>query len=221
MSLKLLKAMIPLMERFDTECCNSGKAAELDDFLAWLSQKDREIHAKPPEFQSPSMPLRGDLNAQITQLLSLMNKYLRFYLKKGFEGTLLSGPDDFGFLATLFMEGSLRKNELIEKNTMEFSSGIEVIKRLEKNELIESLPDNDDKRAKLVRITDSGREQFLNVLPLMGQIGMIATVRLDDNERNLLLELLKKLNHFHNPIFHQSKKETLSDILKTYTDNIT
>ncbi len=215
MQYQLLKELLPYLEAF--EAVKKNDSDSLEDFIEWLinERKGDKIQSVEKYYRSPSMDLQGNLNAQITQLLALMNKYLRFYLKKGFEGTVLSGPDDFGFLATLFLEGDLQKNELIEKNTMEFSSGMEVIKRLEKNKLIESLPDNKDKRAKIVQLTEEGKGVLVSIMPLMTQIAQIAMANLNNTEREQLLEILNKLNHFHNPIFHQSKKDSIEEILST------
>lgn len=220
MKYELLKVLLPHIEAFEENCAQDGAPQNLDNFVEWLvfRQNAKKLAANNKavnaEFQSPSINLQGDVNAHIAQLLALMNKYLRFYLKKGFEGTLLSGPDDFGFMATLFIEGQLQKNVLIEKNTMEFSSGMEVIRRLEKQQLIESLTDESDKRAKIVSLTPLGKGTFFTLLPKMAQIGLIATAILSDEERYQLLELLNKLNHFHNPIFHDAKKDSLDELVE-------
>jgi len=219
MKYKLLKELLPHIEAFEVHCTTNSEAESLDDFVEWLvfrQNRKKLITNKEvvkADFKSPSIDLQGDINAHIAQLLALMNKYLRFYLKKGFEGTVISGPDDFGFMATLFIEGSLQKNALIEKNTMEFSSGMEVIRRLEKQQLIESLTDESDKRAKIVSLTPVGKGVFFALLPKMAQIGLVATAILSDEERYQLLELLNKLNHFHNPIFHDAKKDSLDELV--------
>jgi DNA-binding MarR family transcriptional regulator len=217
MNYQLLKELVSNLEKFENTS-DFNPQSSIKDFMLWfidhynIEKKQENLHPK----NSPSIELQGDIHAKITQLIFLMNRYLKFYIKKGFEGTALTAADDFAFLATLFIEGKLQKNELIEKNTMEFSSGVEVIRRLEKNELIESVQDLEDKRAKIVILTEKGRSVFLSIMPTMTQIGKIATANLSDEERQQLLLLLKKLNLFHNPIFHDAKKENIEEIINLY-----
>lgn len=217
MNYALIKEILTNLEKFE----NATKFKEqstVEDFLLWYSRHNNSENftKQMTSGSSASIDLQGDIHAKITQLLFLMNRYLKFYIKKGFEGTDLTAADDFAFLATLFLEGKLQKNELIEKNTMEFSSGVEVIRRLEKNELIESVQDIDDRRAKIVIMTQKGRSVFLSIMPVMAQIGSMATANLSEEERLQLLILLKKLNFFHNPIFHEAKKESIDEIINLY-----
>lgn len=211
MKYKLLVGILPYLEEF--EAAESGETIE--DFVSWMRtaptlKKDSNTIALK------SVPLQGSVNAQICQLIALMYKYVRFYYKKGFKNSLLQTMEDFGFLATLATFGDLRKNELIQKNTSEFTSGMEVIRRLERNKLIESFSDPEDKRARRVKITEQGQGVFFQTLPVLQQMGEIATGELTEVEKQQLLELLNKLNYFHNPIFHEEKETPLDTIMEEY-----
>lgn len=213
MKYKLLTGIIPYLEQF--EAADSGET--IDDFVAWM----QTAPVLKEEVEAPvlkSVPLQGGLNGQICQLIALMYKYVRFYYKKGFKNSLLQTMEDFGFLATLAMFGDLRKNILIQKNTSEFTSGMEVIRRLERNELIESFADPEDKRARRVKITEKGKGVFYQTLPVLHQIGGVATGELTEVEKQQLFDLLNKLNHFHNPIFHEEKETPLDTIIEDYVE---
>lgn len=213
MKYKLLIEILPYLEQFEKK----GDGETVKDFISWMQGTpilDESVGSK----RLKSVPLQGNINAQICQLIALMYKYTRFYYKKGFKNSLLQTSEDFGFLATLATFGDLRKNKLIQKNTSEFTSGMEVIRRLERNELIESFPDPEDKRAKRVKITAKGQEVFFSALPILQQIGAIATGELTDVEKQQLFELLNKLNYFHNPIFHNEKDAPLEIIVEDYVE---
>lgn len=211
MKYKLLAEMLPYLEQFEEK----GGGETLDDFVAWM-QTAPILKKDAPTNVLKSVPLQGNVNAQICQLVALMYKYVRFYYKKGFKDSPLQTMEDFGFLATLAMFGDLRKNKLIQKNTSEFTSGMEVIRRLERNELIESFLDPEDKRARRVKITKKGHKIFLEALPVLQQMGAIAVGELAEVEKQQLFELLNKLNYFHNPIFHEEKESPLDIIVKDY-----
>lgn len=213
MNYKLLGDLLPYLETFE----KAGKGSSVSDFISWLkdeSKETSEVNINNVRF----VPLQGGTNAKISQLIALMYKYVRFYFKKGLKDSMLQTMEDFGFLATLAVFGDLRKNELIQKNTSEFTSGMEVIRRLERYGLIQSFPDPDDKRARRVKITHKGQAAFFEALPVLRNIGEIATGRLTEDEKLQLLELLEKLNHFHNPIFHDEKNTPIEGIVDKYVD---
>jgi len=220
MSYQNIKLLIAELEAFENEQNNpSSQPTNMPAFAHWLQKKYPLPHKGLEHFdysQSESAPPQGSDAAQITQMIVLMYKYLKFYLKKFFENTPLTSPDDFGFLAVLATQGEMQKNELINRNTMEFSSGIEIIKRLEKNDLIISSPDDSDKRAKKVQITEKGAAFFWSLIPDMARIGKLALGNLKEKEIDELWRLLHKLNHFHNPIFHEQKAAEIGEILDKY-----
>lgn len=209
----LLKELIPYLERYQKE----GNNGNVEEFLLWSQNSSMDSISNIPD-ESVQVPLQGDVDAKITQLITLLYKYVRFYFKKGLKDTLLNTTEDFGFLATLAMQGDLKKNELIQKNTCEFTSGMEVIRRLERNELICSFMDLEDKRAKRVKITEKGFNVFYAALPVLNQIGTIAVGNLSEIEQDKLMFLLQKLNAFHNPVFHKEKISNLSDIVEKYVE---
>ncbi|BDS11628.1 MarR family winged helix-turn-helix transcriptional regulator [Aureispira anguillae] len=213
MKYKLLTELLPYLDQFEKK--NKQKETNINDFLIWMNGAPK-LEQQAPQKSLKSIPLQGGINAQICQLISLLHKYVRFYYRKGFKESYIQTTEDFGFLATLATVGDLRKNELIQKNTSEFTSGMEVIRRLERNELIETFLDENDKRARRVRITDKGRGAFLQALPILQKIGTIATGQLTDLEKQQLVDLLNKLNYFHNPIFHEEKEANLVNIIEDY-----
>ena len=221
----LLQDLLPLLQAYEME----ESKGSVQDFLVWANQKQGffqqnllenslKTNDKACDQAKPyhHIPPQGSQRAQITQLLALMYKYLKFYFKKVSLDTPLSSVDDFGMLATLWLEGDMRKNELIEKNTLEFTSGMEVIRRLERHELIEAFADPDDARARRVKITEKGQVLFIGIMPRMQQIGRIALGNLNEDEQTILYDLLFRLNDFHQPIFHQAKKEDLQNIVSEF-----
>lgn len=211
MKYKLLQELLPYLESFE----QSGSGDSINEFFHWMNNAPAVV-SEPEHKTMKSVPLQGGINAKICQLIALMHKYVRFYYKKGLKDSLLQTTEDFGFLATLVTFGDLRKNELIQKNTSEFTSGMEVIRRLERHGLIESFLDKEDRRARRVQVTGKGRQTFFEVMPMLRHIGDIATGSLTDFEKQRLLELLEKLNIFHNPIFHNEKGAEIEEIVEQY-----
>lgn len=210
---QLLAGLLPYLEEFEDQ----QKGDSVAEFIAWL-QNSPELSTLETVHPSTVVSSHAGTSVQIAHLLGLSYKYIKFYFKKGFKESLLQTTEDFAFLATLNHFGDMRKNELIQVNTSEFTSGMEVIRRLERNGLIESFLDTEDRRARRVQLTRKGLEVFHRALPMINDIGDFATASLSDAECKRLLELLSELNHFHNPIFHQAKNHSISEIVQEYAE---
>ncbi len=209
----LLANLLPYLETFE----KSEQSNSVSEFIGWL-QKAPSLGTTTDHSNSTAISQAAKVDVQIAHLVGLSHKYIRFLYKKGFKQSLLQTTEDFGFLATLQHFGDMRKNELIQANTSEFTSGMEVIRRLERNGLIESFLDEEDRRARRVQLTRLGLEVFHRALPTLDGISKIATAPLNDSEKRRLLELLHKLNDFHNPIFHEEKDSDLQTIIQQHVD---
>jgi DNA-binding MarR family transcriptional regulator len=119
---------------------------------------------------------------------------------------------DFGFLASLVENESLRKTELIARNYSELSPGIEVIKRLIRQELIEDFDDPEDGRSKRVCITRKGRELYFSALEGINKAAHLLCGDLEEEEKLHMLALLRKLNTFHQPIWDHERGKDLEEL---------
>lgn len=185
----------------------------LEHFAAWLSLKlapvpEMTTAAEHSRDQPDETPEVG-----ISRLVGFMNRYARIYLKKAFEKTPLTTPDDFSYLAVLEERGALTKTELIEENIHEKTSGMEVIKRLLNAGLITQMEHPSDRRSKLISITEQGREVLYSIFGELRVIAKLVSGNLTEQEKQQLLYLLRKLDHFHRPIYLQERDTPLAQIL--------
>lgn len=189
----------------------------IDEFISYLNaQKGREkiefrkISGKNKAFIKKEY---RDSVTEISILLVFMYRYAKGYLKKALKGSSLNTADEFSFLITIMTSESLRKSELIAKQIMEKTTGMEVINRLINNGLIIEYADKKDRRSKRVAITKAGRDEIRSVIPLMGKVAEIIVGNLSSEEINSLAYLLKKLDSFHNDIYTNKKNLALTDLL--------
>jgi len=100
----------------------------------------------------------------------------------------------FGVLESLYHLGPLKICELIHKNLSTSGNMTVVIRNLEKEGWIKKSPDDEDKRAYKVSLTEQGsqiiEEAFLTHLHYLKDFFH----RLNMDEKQQLLQLLKKLN---------------------------
>jgi DNA-binding MarR family transcriptional regulator len=129
--------------------------------------------------------------------LALQNRHYKVYAKRALGESELSSPEGFSFLYHLSIVDSYRKMELIKMHHIEPPSGIEVLKRLLKKELIVEFDDPDDKRAKRIRISDTGRKEVHTIMPKMQRVFKSMTAEMSLNEKVHVVSFLRQMNDYH------------------------
>jgi MarR family transcriptional regulator, lower aerobic nicotinate degradation pathway regulator len=218
MNYDLLKEIVLNLERFEQK--SEPKKGSMKDFGLWLSEQQNADYQSNNGVMEVSNLVPEDIKLTADQpevvigkLLTFLSRYLKIYFKKGLEGSLLTTGDDFSYLATLLNKGSLTKTELILLSAHEKTSGMEVIKRLLLNELIEQTDDEKDKRSKRISLTQKGMGVLMQSFEAMGKVGKIASGDLTNQEKNQLVYLLKKLDNFHNDIYLNHREKGLDEII--------
>ncbi len=102
-------------------------------------------------------------------------------------------PVQFGVLTTLYDEDTLDQSTIAGQLGVDRVTVADVIRRLEKRNLLTRPPAIKDKRAKLARITKEGRHLVDSVHPAMVKAQHRLINPLTPKERKRLMELMRKL----------------------------
>lgn len=212
----LLKDIIDELALFEEENPHLEEY-HLDDFLLYMHHKRTEISMKVTENKPTSHNIAQDPEhhdaIMLSRLVSLLYRYAKNYSRKALGDSPIQTIKEFSFLIVLQAEGSMTKSELIQRNVMEITSGMEVIKRLLKKKFIHQDRDPADKRSMRVAITDKGTEELFRILPRMQDATEIIKGNLNVREQKSLIFLLQKLEHFHETLDMTAKGDMLEDII--------
>ncbi|MEV0054571.1 MarR family transcriptional regulator [Saccharopolyspora shandongensis] len=104
----------------------------------------------------------------------------------------LTGPQ-FTVLSLLHMHGDLDQGALGGLAHLDKSTAAPLLDRLERRGLVETAKDDADKRRKLVRLTDDGRELAGRLAPAVIAVSDQMLSSLTDEEREQFLALLHRL----------------------------
>ncbi len=193
---------------------------ELNDFLSFMQSRTCKVSAKQIARPIGGSKKPGGFNfsenakALLSRQIGLIYRYAKEYTKKALKGSSLQTVEEFSFLVVLMTYDHLSKTDLILKNVMGKTSGIEVIKRLLKKGLIRQFADKKDRRSQLVAITEKGLKEMKKVFPKMQIASEIIAGNLTVSEQRTLLFLLQKLDTYHNNLFLNHRDEELEDIMK-------
>jgi MarR family transcriptional regulator, lower aerobic nicotinate degradation pathway regulator len=97
----------------------------------------------------------------------------------------------------LYYRGRMTKIQLIEENIHEKSTGMEILKRLLKLELIQQADNEEDRRSKWVFISEKGATAMAAIQQQMYALTTTISGNLNATELQQLNQLLQKLDLFH------------------------
>ena len=189
-SLDLVGEIVIWLESYTAE--NPDAEISLPSFVLWLNSKLFVDEGK----EHPNCD-HDSLDMELSFLLILQFRHYKAYAKEALGESILSSPEGFSFLYHLSMVDSYRKMELIKMHHLEPPSGIEVLKRLLKKDLIEEYGDPDDGRAKRIRITKTGKQEIKAIQPKMQQVFSSMSADMSLNEKLHVVSFLQQMNDFH------------------------
>jgi DNA-binding MarR family transcriptional regulator len=181
MDYTLLKGLLEYVEEFQEE----SPSQRIEDFVIWLNNKVFTTN------QQEGYAVHDTLLTAFKLLYA--NKELKKQTKSVLAQSGISSIDEYSFLLHLNYQESFRKMEIIELHNLEAPTGIEIIKRLVRKDFIEEFADEEDKRAKRIKITETGVRQIQELKPEIDQVYTAFTAPLSLDERIQISGLLDKL----------------------------
>ena len=193
---------------------NSGSSkndSTIEDFRNFLN--DKFYKSQSPRFISESEQKKvNDLENEIAKQVILLSRFTKQMIRRGLQDFPELYNEEFTYLYRIMDEPLLTKMQLVEKNAHEKQTGMEIIRRLVKNNLLEEIPDSKDKRVTRLKISELGKKYFDQSVESVSITSRVLSAKLDIEEKNNLLKTLKKLNEFHFNVYHQYKDSDITEI---------
>lgn len=99
----------------------------------------------------------------------------------------------FAILLNVYKQGPFLQKEIVQYTNGDEPSTARLVERLEKKGFLKRVPDKNDKRKKLVHATVLAEELLDMVIPYAVENNKETVSSLDDEEKRLLLKLLRKI----------------------------
>ncbi len=151
---------------------------------------------------------------QIISLFSRLARMQDFYAKKFFDGLPINSLLEFNFLFSINKNISLKKKEIIGLHLVEYSTGIDILKRLIKLQLVMESRDELDKRSKRLKVTSEGKKVLIEALIRMNKINDLFFIEFSDQDLEPLLPILNLLDNHHNKLFSSSGSNSSFNLLQ-------
>ncbi|HBH07403.1 MAG TPA: hypothetical protein DDX92_12460 [Flavobacteriales bacterium] len=181
MDYSLLKRIIKLVEAYQED----HSSMKIEDFTIWLNNHLFSAIESSADAAHEELLLAFKL--------MFLNKELKKQTKSIFSKSSVSSIDEYSFLLHLDYQESFRKMEIVEIHNLEAPTGIEIIRRLLRNNFIEEFPDKEDRRAKRIKITKKGAAELRTIKPKIDEIFSRFSEPLNLNEKIQFSGILNKL----------------------------
>lgn len=213
MKYQLLKEVLVLIEKFEEENSTINMHSnQVEGFKEWIAQQAVQPVVEPTwegkeKGRSPE--------SVISTLIVHMNRFAKNYSKAAIWGSDFSTQEEFIYLITLKSFGEMTKMELIKRNIHEKPVGIAIVNRLIKQGWIAQKDSQQDRRSKLINITEKGLQVLEGQMQNIRHATQIVSGDLTHLEKMELIRLLNKLSDFHQAIYEKNiAPDRLLDELK-------
>ncbi|MFD2603489.1 MarR family winged helix-turn-helix transcriptional regulator [Flavobacterium suzhouense] len=218
MNYTLLKEVVQLLEEFEVSETSKNHSQDLEGFKGWIADSFIQDEKKYPEPEWENKANGRTPESAISTMLVHMSRYAKMYSKSAISDSSFSTQEDFIYLINLNALGAMSKIELIKKNIQDKPTGMQIIGRLIKQGWVVQSKSDNDKRSKLISITEKGREALDAQMGKIRHATSIVSGNLNYMEKMELIRILNKLEDFHNPIFNSniSVPELLDEVNNNY-----
>lgn len=177
------------------------KKPTIGGFVAWmhyqLQKPSVDSYLKMGKADGKANSKVNEIDNAIAILIGMMNKYARLYSKIVLEDLPLNTVEEFGYLAQLSSHKQLTKTALIKKSMDGKTTGMDIIRRLVKNGCAKEIHNPNDKRSKLLQITEKGSKVIGLSYTRMAAMSNVIVGNLNRTEKQTLFGILTKLAHHH------------------------
>lgn len=211
----VIKQLIQLLEEYD----RSHSDFNLREFARWTIRKcDDEsetliIQSQPLQSNLPQSRVNpGDEKIRFLETIARLARFHEFYIRKGLKEMMINTRLEFLFLQTVNLMEKVKKTDLINLFHLEYTTGMDTIRRLINNKLLHEIHDESDKRIKIMVLSDLGKETLERSLKKIQEEGNMFLTAISDNKWKKALPVLEEIDAFHDVIFQKHSSKTFAEL---------
>ncbi|NUN99374.1 MAG: winged helix DNA-binding protein [Saprospiraceae bacterium] len=185
--------------------------ATLEEFCRYYLTAQRSKREVGPNFAGGGVPAAP--KSHLMKLLAFLSRAAHTYFEKAFETIPeIKQKEDFFFLNIIGNKEACRKTDVINEQLLGLSTGIDTLNRLIAHELITERANPADKRAKLLTITDKGREVLDRAYGVARKVNEILLHDMTDEDAKLCIQLLRGAEARQSAIIFEMRDMPLDEV---------
>lgn len=211
----VIKQMIGLYEEFELE----QKHLNVLDFARWIivrADEEPEPEGKGTDScsTSSSFPFinKFDDKTRFLETTARIARYHEFYVRKALKDMVINTRLEFLFLQTVDTLEKAKKTDLINIYHLEYTTGMDTIRRLINNGLLYEIQDETDKRIKQLVLSDLGKEVLVRANKRMNDESAMFFAAVNDNKWKKVLPVLEEIDEFHHTVYQKHNSKPFAEI---------
>ncbi len=205
---KIIKQLIELWETYEDEV---KEEQNLLNFSQWMVEqiKEKSIdntklssrHELSKLSQSVAYFNKLDPKSRFQEYILRIARLEEFYIRKYLLDLPLNSRFEYLFLYTVDNLERAKKTDLINIHLVEYTTGMDTIRRLIKNNLLYEVSDEQDRRAKLLVLTKDGDEILKKANKRIEEARNAFLACISPNKWKKTLPVLNEIDEFHSNIY--------------------
>ncbi len=215
----VIKQLIDLFEDFEQE----NRQLDVISFAKWIISKSHEEpelqdqlinKAISARYPSAAVSLKNHFDDKIRFLEAAAGiaRYHEFYARKALKDMVINTRLEFLFLQAVDMLERAKKTDLINMYHLEYTTGMDTIRRLINNGLLYEIQDETDKRIKLLIMSDLGKSVYEQAKKRINDESTMFFTVISDNKWKKVLPVLEEIDDFHNDIFQKHNNKPFAEL---------
>ena len=214
----ILKQIIDLYEDFEAH----ERHLDLLSFGRWIVKtledepglNEMTYREKIPAFQNDNgwVFRRMDEKARFLESVSRIARYHELYSRKALKELVINSRLEYLFLQTIGLMKQAKKTDLINVFNLEYTTGMDTIRRLTSNGLLNEVQDETDKRAKLLVLTEKGETILAQANKRMAEENKMFLMAINDNKWKKALAVLEEIDDFHGSIYQSHSNKSFAEL---------
>ncbi|MBL7972640.1 MAG: MarR family transcriptional regulator [Prolixibacteraceae bacterium] len=211
----VLKQVIDLYEDYELE----NKHLNLYDFVRWMTTKLNE-EPEPDETKTSKISAEAgiplinqfDDKARFLETTARIARYHEFYTRKALKDLVINTRLEYLFLQTIDKLEKAKKTDLINIYHLEYTTGMDTIRRLINNGLLYEIQDESDKRIKLLVLSDFGKDILAQSNKRMNDESTMFFTAISDNKWKKVLPVLEEIDEFHDSVYQKHSNKPFAEL---------
>lgn len=215
----VLKQLIDLFEKFELE----NKQLDVLNFAQWVVSKfheEPELQEKivnkttSTRHEESSVPFKDRFDDKIRFLEAAAGiaRYHEFYTRKALKDMVINTRLEFLFLQVVDMLERAKKTDLINIYHLEYTTGMDTIRRLINNGLLFEIQDETDKRIKLLIMSELGKDVYGQAKKRINDESSMFFAAISDNKWKKVLPVLEEIEDFHGDVFQKHNSKPFAEL---------
>ena len=213
-----IKVLIDLYGEYEM----TSKDPDIIDFAQWLikqSEDEKEnvrFHTK--DFSKKDTPASAlfknqfDDKWRFLEASARIARYHDFYIRKYLKDLSINTRLEYLFLQTIKLMGQAKKTDLINMHHLEYTTGMDTIKRLINNGLLTEIQDDTDRRIRLLKVTDEGKAVYEKSRIRIREESNMFFTAINENKWKKALPVLEDIDDFHHSVYLKHSNKPVSEL---------